>query len=127
MLPPKSSTYVTVKSRLAQSARTYSVDHALNYILLICLSILLPRIDEQQKLNCDTQVYMSVRICVELQTSSERCLQPSKIVQANILHRHCDRQVRSTTGKTVNRTSVGVLQFSERVSLEALVKKVRCL
>ena len=116
MLPPKSSTHVTVKSRLAQSARTYSVDHALNYILLICQSILLPRIDEQQKLNCDTQVYMSVRICVELQDRTGKTF-------------YTDTAAGRYAPQPANQLIGPVWEFcnSASVSLEALVKKVRCL
>jgi len=106
MLPPKSSTHVTVKSRLAQSARTNSVDHALNYVLPIYLSILLPTVDEQQELNCDKQV---------LYGRADLCRTSDIIREGSPLHRHCTRQVRSTTGKTVDRTSVGALQFSERI------------
>jgi hypothetical protein len=117
MLPPKSSTHVTVKSRLAQSARTNSVDHALNYILPIYLSILLPTVDEQQELNCDRQVYMGVRICVELQTSSERGLLYTDTAPG----RYAPQPAKQLIGP------VWELCNSASVSLEALVKKVRCL
>jgi hypothetical protein len=117
MLPPKSSTHVTVKSRLAQSARTNSVDHALNYILPIYLSILLPTVYEQQELNCDRQVYMGVRICVELQTSSERGLLYTDTAPG----RYAPQPAKQLIGP------VWELCNSASVSLEALVKKVRCL